>query len=299
MTKFLDKFYSKLAKAHSEFIILSIIDANPDIHTYEIQQILSSNFSKMNNPIFMSFKLFEDIISKWRKVGKVNDKIDKMIDDIPFIAIRSPLRNYMTISAIDKGSAQSLLEVWDKLRSINFFIVNADQIWATQTGIYQSMKSLEDNKLIEVSRQEIVKGRTRKLYQITEKGKQGALGMLFTLLSFDNIIPPYYPNFSSVLKSFYQFHDDTVFNILKEFDEKGDMHQYIFASNPEFREFNPFIEIQYTLIMQVLFQLKQEEKEEDIFTKLKFNTDSVQNNVLIMKLKNFRDRLDRFIDYNE
>ena len=152
---------------------MSIIAEKKETHPYEIQQILQKKvLHKYQIQIQTSSHLvqtFEKIIEISSKPKRDNKDIEKFIQ-----SIRIPFLRDFCKKTIEKSNEDpSILANLESLKSNAKKLIrhkNTElKIWDSITAIYQVMNDLEKTNLIEVARLETHKGRTRKIYKITDK----------------------------------------------------------------------------------------------------------------------------------
>ena len=176
------RFMSRFLRTASELFILTIISSKGEIHPYEVyQELLLEIFHSKHSQIQCYSKILhfgEKYLNYLQDSSKLNvELLEKEIRD--FLPTGESIE--ITLNP-DEKLKKNMIQI------LNHLIGEADthveslkgelKIWDSKTAIYQVMKELEREDLIKVARTEIYKGRARKIYSITDKGKSVVLRSL-------------------------------------------------------------------------------------------------------------------------
>ena len=276
-----DKFFSKIAKSVSEFMILAILKEKGESHPYEIQQLLLSKFSEQKTHASIMLEI----------MAEVSEKISQQEAEIHTVSKTAKEQSKKEIEM------KSLLEhLNSEITIIKDYLFFPGKIWETIGAIYQVMNELEAQKYIEVAKHDIVKGRTRKIYKISHKGELEALKMMFTFNGINSAIYPQFLLFGDILEQFYSEHIKNLNNLFNTIgtkthamfsDPSMDIHVDTNHAN-----FNPFSQIQ---AMIVLHLLTLHEYNSDMTNRIFSVNNNEQNLQLIANLKSYRDKIDGLI----
>lgn len=187
------RFLNRLIRISSELFILTILAAKKEAHTYEIQQILLEKIFKIKKEEINTLKKVIEIgkeILNLKNKHKSNLDLNKELDKLE-------LKEFKSISRIIYNKIiqnDSFEEKFSKLLSQADIVIQQQEkdlrIWNSDTAIYQVMKEFEKEELIKVLRTEIYRGRSRKIYSLTEKGKNMAFSSIFLFGELYQIIVP-------------------------------------------------------------------------------------------------------------
>ena len=281
-----NKFYSKIAKSVSEFMILAILKEKGESYTYEIQQTLFSKFS----------------IQKIHSAKIMNILTD--LNETTNISIAKNKFHEQTINHLNRiesnlvlGTTKELLHnLQYELEIIMDHIFFPVKIWDTVGAIYQVMKELEEQGFIEVSRSEIVNGRTRKIFNITAKGELEAIRMIFIFNSVISSIYPQFLIFSKNIQQFFTNHINTLNSLFKRIIENEESNlinlNEIKKHMEKYKRLNPFSEDQFNMIIQLLSI--NDYNQNDIIKIFSLN-DKIQNSEIITMLNNYKQKLENLL----
>ena len=293
-----DRFFSKMAKPVSEFMILAILKEKGEKHPYEIQQILLEKFSSQKDHTIEMMVLLADISKKAMNYisegSEKKEEVERSVNLLPDENFRE-----IIIQLIEKAGKETdifnlLKSLTDEIDIIKDHFIFPGKIWETIGAIYQVMKELQSQGFIEVSKQEIVKGRTRKLYKITDKGVLEAMRMLLIFNSVNSAIYPQFSLFSNSLRQFYAGHNEKFHDLFSKILDKDNSNEFEENNHPVdlFHEINPFSKSQVMFIIQLL-SLSEEEPEKILKM---FSLEKLSNNNEVLEsLVDFREKLDYMI----
>ena len=223
-------FSSRLNRSAAELLILTIIQSKGKTHPYEIQQTLHSEiFHSQFAEIQKSSHLIEfskNLIKFMENPSMENEILfkfqlkellpDKMVEIDEFLHFKNTIQN----------NEENLVAKLRKLLIDAQGFVSQQQeklkIWNSKTAIYQVMEDLEKKqKLISVVANEVIKGRSRKIYSITEKGKETAIKWILELGDLYDRISPKITQFTGIESVFIKTHRFQVLNFMEQFFPKG------------------------------------------------------------------------------
>lgn len=305
MTAKKDLFFKKITRAAAEFTILSILAEKGVAHPYEIQELVQEELLKKYRLQIESIKSFieisETIISNFNNPRRQNQK------DISQIlkGIKDPLfRHFGKIFLKKVKENKELLLDLEKLKedAKNILIRRGSElkIWEHIHSIYQVIKELKQRELIEESGTETFKGRTRKLYKITDKGRDEALKMIILFADLNQVIIPKALIFQNNLNILFQTHLDILFQILnKIFPDKTifDMLLEVESSFPHiqktFEGLFPLLDNDLLLISLLLEDFITSESIN--IQELPCNQQQLFKHLLLNHLKKHRKKIDEVI----
>lgn len=205
--KFEERFFKRVARHVSEFHILTILAEKGECHPYEIQQILKTQFFRERQE---QAKKLEQLIQVGQKIVDYRakpspakyDEIESEIAKLPFAASRAFFKKGLSDGAEEKdGNLAFLVQHGQEL-------VNHEKSFSTllnsTSAVYHVMKDLKDYGYIRVKSEETHKGRSRKLYEITDKGRAQAPGMLLAFGEMTQTVTHGFHVFQQSLHSFFE-----------------------------------------------------------------------------------------------
>lgn len=185
---------SRLLRTASELFILAIIASKKEVHPYEVYQKLISEIFYSKQIQIQSFSHILQVGKSYLKYLQEPSKLNENLlrEEIKKILPKGfPLKDELNIDKKSKDDSIQILSHLIKEADINLNEEEGDlRIWDSKTAIYQVMKELEREDLITVARTEIYKGRGRKIYAITLKGKITAV---HSLLLFGDLYQKVFP----------------------------------------------------------------------------------------------------------
>lgn len=219
-------FSSRLNRSASELLILTIIESKGKVHPYEIYQTLLpeifykkyAEIQKSSQMISFSkkyIKFLEDPTDENENV--LTKEIQGLLPDgttsDEFVLIKQNNNQYYS-----KNNIENLRRL---LNEAEGFVKNEREklkIWKSKTAIYQVMKDLEEKeKLITVVDTEIIKGRSRKIYSITDKGRETAINWILEFGDLYDRISPKISQFTGIESAFTKNHPLQVLNFMEQF----------------------------------------------------------------------------------
>lgn len=296
-----DKFFSKIAKSVSEFMILAIVKEKGESHTYEIQQTLLTKFSNQGSHVKEMTQLASSLKGKTQSVQEKkvdsNNKNGDSGKEGSFEFMIDMLNEIITQTQKDDEIPIIVSKLGDELDIINNHIFFPVKIWESISAIYQVMKDLEDQGFIEIARSEIVSGRTRKLYKITEKGELEAIRMMFIFNGIYTSIYPQFLIFGDVLSQFFKNHSDNLNNLFSKLMKTNSfntiLHDNQNIDHESLHSFmDPFAESQFQIMVQLL---SLEEVDESHIAQMLSLINKKQNNEIIGNLQNYKQKIENII----
>ncbi len=298
-------FFKKLSRAASEFIILSILAEKGESHPYEIHDILQKEIFKnretrIKNTIKF-IELSEKLIAIYKNPQKKNkDDIKNLMDKLEDPLFKFLSKIFLKKLEEDKDILTDLEKLIEDGKRVLEYKGAEQKVWDHVPSIYQVIRDLEKRKLIKESRIETIKGRNRKLYTITNDGKDEAVKMLTIFGDLNQVIIPKALIFQNNINMLFKSHLDIALNLLEKLlpgKSISNILQDIENSLPQvqgiFEGMFPIIDNDLLLISLLL---------EDFITKEKINMKELNPNqqelfnfLLVNRLKKYRDKLDDVI----
>lgn len=294
-------FFSKIAKSISEFMILAILKEKGELHTYEIQQELISKFRRVNSHSNEMIDLIQIFLNKNGQKSPKNFTQEEQNNQYMYYEQMEDLIKLLTngesVNQLDKQTKELFTNLGAELEIINNFIHFPVKIWDSLSSIYQVMKDLEKQGFIEITRSEIVNGRTRKIYQITKKGETEAVRMIFTFNGINSSIYPQFLNFSDVLSQFYSNHTfnlNSLFSKIIEGQSKN-LKSHTQDNNIDslHKKVNIFADNQFQILINLLSISELNETE---ITKILSLLDTNQDVNVLDKLKMQKTKIEHLIE---
>ena len=215
-------FSSRLNRSASELLILTIIQSKGNAYPYEIyKSLLSEIFYIKLAEIEKSSHLitFSKNYIKYLEDPTTENEMLLMKDMRGlFPASISSEELKLTTHNNKKESIKNLSSL---LKEAERFVKNQTdhlQIWKSKTAIYQVMKDLEEKeKLIAVVDIKIINGRSRKIYSITDKGREVAIKWILEFGDLYHRISPKISQFTGTESSFIKSHRFQVLKYMEKF----------------------------------------------------------------------------------
>lgn len=275
-----DKFFSKMAKSVSEFMILAILKEKSESHPYEIQQALLSKFSSQQDHSSKMLDIMSTISEKITQENKDLHSESQKVKEQP-----GNKKEHLLLSSLN-----SEIEIIKEYMSFPI------KIWETIGAIYQVMSELEAQECIEVIKREIVKGRTRKIYKITQKGELVALRMMFAFNGINSTIYPQFLHFGDILNQFYTTHIKNLNNLFNSFNNNNysmlfDLSKDTHTGTRQIK-FDPFLQMQTIIILHLLTLI---DNNSEITSKIFPISNTEQNLELIENLKLYLEKISKLV----
>jgi len=297
-----DQFFKKITRAAAEFTILSILAEKGVAHPYEIQELVQEVLLKKYRFQIENIKSFievsEIIISNFNNPKQQNQKdVSQILKET-----KNPLFVHFGKIFLKKAKDNNdlLLDLENLTEDAKSILIRRDselKIWDHIHSIYQVIKELKERELIEEAKTETFKGRTRKLYRITDKGRNEALKMIILFADLNQVIIPKALIFQDNLNILFQTHLDILFQMFnKIFPHKTvfDMMQEIESSFPHiqktFEGLFPLLDNDLLLISLLLEDFITSESID--LQELPPNQQELFKHLLLNRLKKHRKKLD-------
>ncbi len=305
MTVKKDQFFKKITRAAAEFTILSILAEKGVAHPYEIQELVQDELLKKYRFQIESIKSFIEISEAI--ISNFNDPKHQKQKDVNQIlkGTKDPLfghfgKIFLGKVKDNKDLLLDLEQLKEDAKSILIRRGSELKIWEHIHSIYQVIKELKERELIEEARTETIKGRTRKLYRITDRGRNEALKMIILFADLNQVIIPKALIFQDNLNILFQTHLDILFQIFnKIFPNKSifDILHEIESSFPQvqktFEGLFPLLDNDLLLISLLLEDFITSESIN--LAELSPNQQQLFKHLLLNHLKKHRKKLDDVI----
>ncbi|TFG08379.1 MAG: PadR family transcriptional regulator [Promethearchaeota archaeon] len=297
-------FFKKISRAASEFIILSILEEKGESHPYEIndilqKEILENRQAQVKNTIqFIEFS--EKVIEFYGDPNKKKLDIRKLRNELEDPLLKHFSGIFLKKVELDKDLLIDLEELIKDGKEIMEYRGAELKVWDHVPSIYQVISDLEKRNLIKESGTEIMQGRTRKLYKITDKGKVEAVKMLTIFGDLNQTIIPKALIFKKNINLLFKSHLDIILRLLEKlFPDKSisDIFQNIKETLPEdsrmLEGMFPIIDNDLLLISLLLEDFITKDKID--MNELDQNQQELFNSLLVNRLKKFQNKLDEII----
>ena len=298
-------FFKKLSRAASEFIILSILAEKGESHPYEIHDILQKEILKnrqirIKNTIKF-IELSENLIDIYKNPQKKNKVDIKNLMD----KLEDPVFKFLS-----KIFLKKLEEDKDLLTDLEILIKDGKRVleyrdaelkvWDHVPSIYQVIRDLEKRKLIKESGIDTIKGRNRKLYTITDIGKDEAVKMLMIFGDLNQVIIPKALVFQKNINLLFKAHLDIALHLLEKLLPDKSISRILQDIENSLPQVQDMFEGMFPIIDNdlLLISLLYEDfiSEESIGTKeLTPKQQELFKFILLKRLKKYRDKLDDII----
>ena len=228
------RFISRFLRSSSELFILTIISSKEEVHPYEVYQELLLQIFHSKHSQIQNFSKVLQIAKRFLNYLQESSEMNIELLEREFKGLLPKEESIDLVLNQDKELKTKTINMLIPLISEadeRFELIKEDlRIWDSKTAIYQVMKELEQEGLIKVTREEIYKGRGRKIYSITEKGK---IAVLNSLILFGDLFQKIFPQ----ITHFYDL-QQTSFNehrikLLQFFEKILSPHQIISILNKE------------------------------------------------------------------
>ena len=198
------KLEKKLARELGSVAILILLMKEPEgIHAYDLvkrvenivyslQQRITSqlnNILDLNNQIIAVFSDLSTVKDGKDKITNLQEKIKQNF----LFKYNSGIKKLFT-SNDPKQISENLSSVENnnhKLKQMMKKISQHTEVWKDVSGIYPVLNHLLQNDLIKIEKEHIIEGRVRKIYTITQKGKEFAINSQWTVLEITDFIIPF------------------------------------------------------------------------------------------------------------
>ncbi|MFQ5977567.1 MAG: PadR family transcriptional regulator [Candidatus Heimdallarchaeota archaeon] len=241
---FEERFFKRVARHVSEFHILTILAEKGECHPYEIQQILKTQIfqerQEQANKLEQLIQVGQKILDYRAKPSTAKyDEIESIIAKLPITAART----FFSKGLIDGTEEKDV--------NLTFWVQHGQELFKHEksfstllnstSAVYHVMKDLEDYGYIRVKSEETHKGRSRKLYEITEKGRAQAPGMLLAFGEMTQTVTHGFHVFQQSLHSFFEpshvFIQNMMNILLPDSFELSELDQSEFSNLIDFLEF--------------------------------------------------------------
>ena len=219
-------FSSRLNRSASELLILTIIESKGKTYPYEIYQTLLpeifynkyTEIQKSSQMISFSkkyIKFLEDPTDENKNLLKkeIQGLLPDGITSDEFVLTKQNNNQYS-----NKNNIENLHRLVNEAEG---FVKNQKEklkIWKSKTAIYQVMKDLEEKeKLITVVDTEIINGRSRKIYSITDKGRETAIKWILDFGDLYDRISPKISQFTGIESAITKSHRLQVLDFMEQF----------------------------------------------------------------------------------
>ncbi|NPD88794.1 MAG: PadR family transcriptional regulator [Asgard group archaeon] len=196
------KYEEKLARKLGEIAILIHLARSPEgSHAYEMCSKASDIlYEKRRNSLeFIDdhIKTLHDLQQLITKniinTDEYNSKrraIEKSIEDCPIFKLNPRIKNLLTRDKEDniKKDLAYLSEITKDLEKSVQEIKSMTTIWSNISGIYPAIESLEKSGLIEYVKDDKEGGRLKKIYQITELGRNTLARLLINIIDITGFV---------------------------------------------------------------------------------------------------------------
>ena len=297
--------FEKITRPASEFIILSILAEKDNLHPYEIMSILEKQVLKKHqeriSEIAGIVDIGDKIIDHFDNPTKFNDNdLTKIVE-----SYNEPLLKFLIIELINKikKNKDVLMELKELNKDAKNMLINIGaelKTWDTIPAIYQVINDLEKEKLIKVAGTETYKGRTRKLYTITPKGRLEALQMLTLFGELTQVISPHLINFQDTVNFFFQQHIKIFFKIVEQIYPNESVIDSIFKIEEKYPYFQKVLQGAFPLLdndtLLIAFLSNNFDSIKSInLERLNSNEQKLFKHLLINRLNDYRVRIDELI----
>lgn len=205
--QFEERFFKRVARHVSEFHILTILAEKGECHPYEVQQILKTQIFRERQE---QAKKLEQLIQVGQKIVDYRakpspekyDEIESEIAELPITAARAFFKKSLSDGNEEKDVnltfwVQHGQELFKREKSFSTLLNST-------SAVYHVMKDLKNYGYIRVKGEETHKGRSRKLYEITDKGRAQAPGMLLAFAEMTQTVTHGFHVFQQSLHSFFE-----------------------------------------------------------------------------------------------
>jgi DNA-binding PadR family transcriptional regulator len=242
--QFEERFFKRVARHVSEFHILTILAEKGECHPYEIQQILKTQIFRERQE---QAKKLEQLIRVGQKIvdyrAKASpakyDEIESEIAKLPIAAARTFFKKGLNAEneEIDVNLTFWVQHGQELLKREKAF----STLLNSTSAVYHVMKDLKDYGYIRVKSEETHKGRSRKLYEITDKGRAQAPGMLVAFAEMTQTVTQGFHVFQQSLRSFFEpshtFIQNMMNILLPDSFEVSELDQSEFTAIVDFLQF--------------------------------------------------------------
>lgn len=229
-------FENRLVRTASELFILMILASKREAHPYEIQQVLLKEIFKVRRS---QFEEFQNLIQWMAKTFEILDQEppgDTNLLGQEMETFFPPLLKHLGPQFLVALSEDPQLQA--ELRQLVNTAEQAMQqegehlkIWDSDTAIYQVMKELENEGLIEVTRSEIHRGRGRKVFTLTENGRKTAFSTILVFGDLYQAILPYSTLFHTEEGLLFSKHQFDILHLLERVLHGNDLGKLITSIN--------------------------------------------------------------------
>ena len=219
-------FSSRLNRSASELLILTIIESKGKAHPYEIYKTLLheifykkyAEIQKSSQMISFSkkyIKFLEDSTVENENVLKkeIQELLPDGMTSDDFVLTKRNANQYN-----NKKNIENLGRLLNEAEGFVKSQKEKLKIWKSKTAIYQVMKDLEEKeKLITVVNTEIISGRSRKIYSITDKGRETAIKWILEFGDLYDRISPKISQFTGIENAITKNHRLRVLSFMEQF----------------------------------------------------------------------------------
>ena len=202
-SKIISKYEEKLVRKLGEIAILIHLTRSPEgSHAYEIRSKASEILFEKRHKGLKFLQNHFDILTDLRNLKtkyefnsseykELEESLLKSIEDCPIFKHNLRFRKILEQenSEVSKKDMQFLEEIILAIEETISEMKNITTIWSNISGIYPAIESLEKNSMIEfVKEEKTEEGRLKKIYVITDLGKQTLTRIMASLMDITSFM---------------------------------------------------------------------------------------------------------------
>ncbi len=195
------KYEERFVRRLGEVAILLHLARSPEgSHAYEMRQKASEILFEKRNTGKVFLQKHLDLLNEFKKlssqtdvdsaiVKKMKNEVSDRIDDYPIFKYNLRIQHMLTEKYnFTKKDIEYIDDLIDALDEAVKDMKETSVIWSNISGIYPTIDSLEKNGLIELARKDSKGDRLKKIYTITELGRESLSRVLMSLMDISSFI---------------------------------------------------------------------------------------------------------------
>lgn len=189
--KYEERFIRKLGEIA---ILLHLAKTPEGSHAYELRSQASEILFERRK---LSSEFLQEVLEILQSLKKIHSESDKdaIDDETRYKEILEKLDHYplfrnntiiqkflLKNNQITSEDIQYINDIIDTLNNLSKEMHESTEIWSNITSIYPAIESLEKNELIKLDREDPEGGRLKKIYKITDLGRESVERVMFLLM---------------------------------------------------------------------------------------------------------------------
>ena len=191
-------FERKLARTLGSIAILvQLLRIQPKgLHAYalwkKVEELVYTKRKQLEEPIGKTIDILQEISDLYDEAKTdldIHSRKEKLREEIQTSFL---MRHNIHLKALLGDSKDSEKDVHletlgiilDQLKFMKDIFLESSSVWSSPSGIYPELNQLEKDEMIQEIGEEVVEGRARKIYSLTDQGK---LGLRLAFMSFFEI----------------------------------------------------------------------------------------------------------------